>query len=149
MPCRLAQGDMKSWGIACGLAACLLSPALAQTLPFRPSAASKDGVEGLVVNSTISASGMAFVTNFLDFWREKPDSDKYTIDIAESASKRLGNQVWVSFGQRRVFVSNLPIQHERIRLLSEQAAITTYEALKTLALPFGTVLDPDVADDEL
>jgi hypothetical protein len=139
---------MNKWATAWLLAA-LLVPATAQTLPFKPSAASKDGVEGLVVNSTISANGMAFFVNFLDFWRVKQESEKYTIEIAESASKRLGNQVWVSFGQKRVFFSTLPIQRERIRMLSEQAADTTYEALKTLVLPFGSVLDPDVADDEL
>lgn len=139
---------MNKWATGWLLAA-LLSPAIAQTLPFRPSALPKDGVEGLVVNSTISSNGMAFFLDFLDFWRVKQDSEKYTIDIAESASRRLGNQVWVSFGQKRVFFSTLPIQRERIRMLSEQAVDTTYEALKTLVLPFGTVLDPDVADNEL
>lgn len=141
--------DMKNGAASLFLLATLLAPVLAQTLPFKPSAPPKDGVEGLVVNSTISANGMAFFVNFLDFWRVKQDSEKYTIDIAESASKRLGNQVWVSFGQKRVFFSTLPIQRERIRMLSEQAADTSYEALKTLVLPFGTVLDPDMADDEL
>ena len=131
------------------LFATLLSPVLGQTLPFKIAASPKDGVEGLVVNSTISATGMAFFLNFLDFWREKPDSDKYTIEIAESSSKRLGNQVWVTFGQRRVFFSALPIQRDRIRPISEKAAEISYEALKTLVLPFGSVLDPDVADDEL
>ena len=87
--------------------------------------------------------------NFLDFWREKPGSDKYTIEIAESSSKRMGNQVWVTYGQKRVFFSALPIQRDRIRSISERAAETSYEALKTLVLPFGSVLDPDVADDEL
>jgi len=139
---------MKKVAIAL-LMATFFSTVFAQALPFKPSTLSKDGIEGLLVNSTISANGMAFFLFFLDFWREKPGSDKYTLEIAESASKRLGNQVWVTFGQKRVFFSTLPIQRERIRLVSEQAAETSYEALNTLVLPFGSVLDPDVADDEL
>ena len=127
----------------------LVSLAAAQTLPTKPATSSQDGVSGLVVNSTVSAAGMAFFLNFLDFWREMPGSDKYTIEIAENSSKRLGTQVWVNFGQKRVFFSALPIQRDRIRPISEKAAETSYEALKTLVLPFGSVLDPDVADDEL
>lgn len=127
----------------------LFTTVVAQTLPFKPSTLSKDGIEGLVVNSTTSASGMVFVLNFLDFWREKPGSDKYTIEIAESASQRQGNQVWVSFGQRRLFFSVLPIQRDRIRLFSEQAADTSYAALIALSLPFGGVADPDLAEDEI
>lgn len=133
------------------LLAALLWPTLlsAQTLPLKPSALPKDGVEGLLVNSTISVNGMAFFLNFLDFWREKPGSDKYSIEIGESLSRRLGNQVWVAFGQRRVFFSALPIQRDRIRPLSEQAADTSYAALITLSLPFDGVADPDMSEDEI
>lgn len=130
------------------LLAVLLSSSLSQA-QLKPEAAPKDGVEGLLVNSTVSANGMEFFLSFLNFWREKPGSDKYTIEIAESVSKRLGNQVWVSYGQRHVFFSALPIQRDRIRLLSEQAAETSYATLMTLSLPFSGIADPDVADDEL
>jgi hypothetical protein len=144
----LAQINMKRW-VTGLLLMTLLSTVVAQVLPLKPSTPSKDGVEGLVVNSTISANGMVFFLNFLDFWREKPGSDKYTIEIAESASKRLGNQVWISAGQKRVFFSVLPFQRDRIRPLSEQAADTSYAALIALQLPFGGATDPDVAEDEL
>jgi hypothetical protein len=120
----------------------------AQAPDKRPSTTSKDGVEGLLVNSTISVNGMVFFLNFLDFWREKPGSDTYTMEIAESASKRLGNQVWVSFGQKRLFYSALPVQREKIRPLSEQAVETTYAALIALALPINLAVDPDIGNDE-
>lgn len=139
---------MKSWLTGLLLTA-LLSTVFAQKLPINPSTPSKDGVEGLVVNSTISANGMVFFLNFLDFWREKPGSDKYTIEIAESASKRLGNQVWISAGQKRVFHSALPFQRDRIRPLSEQAADKSFENLITLSLSFFGATDQDIAEDEL
>jgi hypothetical protein len=121
---------------------------IAQAPPKKPSSSSKDGVEGLLVNSTISVNGMVFFLNFLDFWREKPGSDTYTMEIAESASKRLGNQVWVSFGQKRLFYSALPVQREKIRTLSEQAVETSYAALIALALPINVAVDPDIGNDE-
>ena len=139
---------MTKWATSLLLAA-LLSPVFAQTLQSKPSTLPKDGVEGLLVNSTISANGMLFFLSFLDFWREKSDGDKYTLEIAENASKRYGNQVWVSFGQRRIFYSNLPIQKEKIRLLSQQAAESSYAEMATLSLPFSGLADPDLAQDEL
>ena len=139
---------MKAWATGLLLLA-LLSPVSGQSLLAKPSAPSKDGVEGLLVNSTVSADGMTFFLHFVDFWREKPGSDKYTIEIAERASKRLGNQIWVAAGQKRIFFSNLPFQRDRIRTLSEQAAETSYAAMITLSLPFGGEADPDVAEDEL
>ena len=139
---------MKRW-VAGLLLMALFTTVVAQTLPFKPSTLPKDGVEGMVVNSTISANGMVFFLNFLDFWREKPGSDQYTIEIAESASQRQGNQIRISSGQRRLFFSALPIQRDRIRLLSEQAADTSYAALIALSLPFGGMADPDLAEDEI
>lgn len=144
----LMQIVMKKWG-ASVLFATLLLQTFGCELAAKAASFPKDGVEGLVVNSTVSANGMSFFINFLDFWRDKQGSDKYTIEIAESVSKRLGNQVWVSFGQKRLFSSTLPIQRDRVRLISEQAAETCFTALITLSLPFSEEVDLDVADDEL
>lgn len=127
----------------------LSSPILGQTLSQKSLVPPNDGVEGLSVNSTITVNGMAFFLNFLDFWREKPGSDKYSIEIGESLSRRLGNKVWVSFGQKRVFFSALPVQRDSIRPLSEQAADTTYAALIALSLPSEGGGDPDMDDDEI
>jgi len=140
---------MKRRAFSILLATLAPASAWAQTLPLKPSALPKDGVEGLLVNSTISDSGLAFFLFFLDFWREKPNSDKYTLDISEGGSRRLGYQVQVNFGQSRMFSSGLPNQRDRIRLLSEQAADASYAALIVLSLPFGGVADPDIASDEL
>lgn len=127
----------------------LSSPILGQTSSRKPLIPPNDGVEGLSVNSTITVNGMAFFLNFLDFWREKPGSDKYSIEIGESLSRRLGNKVWVSFGQKRIFFSALPMQRDSIRPLSEQAADTTYAALIALSLPSEGGGDPDMDDDEI
>ena len=92
---------------------------------------------------------MVFFLHFLEYWREKPGSEKYPLEIAERASRRFGNQVWVSFGQKRIFSAALPLQRERIRLLGEQAAEASYAALITLSLPFNGGQEPDMAEDEL
>ena len=124
-------------------------PLLAQVAQNKPSTLSKDGVESLLVNSTVSANGLDFFLSFVDFWREKPGFDKYNIEVAERSSRRQGSQVWIAYGQRQLFASGLPNKREGIRALAEQAAETSYATLMTLALPFSDAKDLDIAPDEL
>lgn len=120
----------------------------AQLLQPDTRAKNNDGVSGLVVNMTVSADGISFYTSFLEFWREKPNSDIYSLEIGERSSKRLGNQVWVAYGQNRIFSSNLPYKLDKIKTLGEQAADSSYEALLGLALQLSEK-DPDLAAEEL
>jgi len=138
-----------NWAMIGLLLSALSSPVFGQTTTLKSWQLPRDGVEGLVVNATISTKGLAFYKNFLDFWREKPGYDKYNLEIGESLSRRQGNRVWVSSGQRRFVFTTLPTQSDFIRPLSEQAAETTYEALITLSLPFAGGRDPDLSDDEI
>jgi hypothetical protein len=126
-----------------------VSSAFAQALPAKTLQHPEPGAEGLLVNSTVSANGQIFFLNFLDFWREKSGSSKYSIEVAERTSKRWGNQVWISYGQKRLFFSALPFKTDRLRALSEQAAEVSFAALISLSLPFSGTVDPDVAEDEI
>jgi hypothetical protein len=127
----------------------LVSSALAQAMPANSPKTSEMVSEGLLVNSTISTNGQIFFLNFLDFWREKPGSGRYSIEVAERASKRWGNQVWISYGQKRLFFSALPFKTDRIRSLSEQAADAGFAALMSFSLPMGSNTDPDLSGDEI
>ena len=121
----------------------------AQSLPQGNAKNNDNGISGLIVNMTRTPDGFDFYRSFLEFWREKPDSERYSLEIGERSSKRLGNQVWVMYGQRRLFFSNLPFKLGKIRELSEQAVDTTHEALIALALQMNGPGDPDIAGDEL
>ena len=124
-------------------------PAFSQALKTQPSTPSKDGAEGLLVNTTLSSGGQLFFLSFVEHWREKRGSDKYTLEVAEQYSRRNGSFVWISFGQRQLFSSPLPIKLDRIRALGEQAAESSFAAIAALALPFSGEKDPDIALDEL
>ena len=133
------------------VAACMVWswPLLAQVAQNKLSTPSKDGVESLLVNSTVSANGLDFFLSFVDFWREKPGFDKYNIEVAERSSRRQASQVWIAYGQRQLFASGLPNKRESIRALAEQAAETSYATLVALALPFSGAKDLDISPDEL
>lgn len=121
----------------------------AQSLPQGNAKNNDNGISGLIVNMTRTPDGLDFYRSFLEFWREKPDSERYSLEIGERSSKRLGNQVWVMYGQNRVFLASLPFKLDKIRAVSEQAADTTHEALIALALQLNGPRDPDIAGDEL
>ena len=106
-----------------------------------------DGVSGLVVNMTMSTDGINFYKSFLEFWREKPNSDVYSLEIGERSSKRFGNQVWVMYGQNRLFFSNLPYKLDKIKTVGEQAADVSYEAILGIALQLNEK-DIDLAAEE-
>jgi len=142
------RSKLNRWLLGLPLAA-LVSLTVAQTLPAKPLKPPETGAEGLLVNSTYSANGHIFFLNFLDFWREKSGSSKYSIEVAERASKRWGSQVWISYGQKRLFFSALPFKTDQIRPLSEHAAEASFAALIALLLPFNGNSDPDIAEDEI
>ncbi len=121
----------------------------AQSLPQGNAKNNDNGISGLIVNMTRTPDGLDFYRSFLEFWREKPDSERYSLEIGERSSKRLGNQVWVMYGQKRVFTANLPFKLDKIRAVSEQAADTTHEALIAMALQLNAPRDPDIDGDEL
>ncbi|MBV5322362.1 MAG: hypothetical protein JZU60_00840 [Ilumatobacteraceae bacterium] len=121
----------------------------AQIPPQKNERNNDDGVNGLIVNMTITADGLNFYRSFLEAWREKPDSEKYSLEIGERSSKRFGNQVWVMYGQNRVFLANLPYKIDKIKAVSEQGADASYEAMIGLALGINNAKDLDLAGDEL
>ena len=121
----------------------------AQALPQSNTKNNDDGVNGLIVNMTHTADGINFYRSFLEFWREKPDSERYSLEIGERSSKRFGNQVWVMYGQKRVFTASLPYKLDKIKAVSEQAADASYEAMIGLTLGINNAKDPDLAGDGL
>lgn len=142
-------------GIAAQAAGQVQEPAAAQVqepaaVPIKPVAVrAADGVEGIVVNATISAAGQEFFRDFTELWREKPDGDTYNLSVMERPSRRLGNLIWVTFGEKRVYQGFLPVKLDRVRVLCEQAVETTYANLVTLSMMSGASSDPDVAPDEI
>lgn len=132
-----------------------LSIAMALTVNF-PAAAQAgsgslqdsrgDGVSGLVVNQTVSASGQQFYRDFTEFWRDKADSESYILYIVEYPSRRSGNRIAVMYGLKNMFSSILPVKLNRVRELSEQAVEVIYANIVTLAMLAPR--EPDFSADE-
>ena len=147
---QVSHGRQRAW--ACTLALIMMAmapPALPQVLPAAVPARAGDGVEGIIVNATITPNGQEFFRSFTEFWREKADGDTYNLDVVERPSRRSGNQISIAYGQKRVFLGYLPVKLDRVRALSEQAADAAYANIITVGLMSTMSVDPDVGADEL
>jgi curli production assembly/transport component CsgE len=134
----------------------LMSSALSLACVLTSSAASAQAERGLqadtsgiVTNRAITVAGHEFFEYFIAAWREKPDSERYTLAILERPSARLGSQVRIEFAQRPVFQTRLPPSRAALKSLGENAADITYQAVLAANAQRVLVDDADLARDEL
>ena len=137
-----------AWTV-CHWAWLLLSATAVQSQTVPASIGSRSDEFGIVVNQTFTLGGQEFYRRFTDFWREKSDFESYTLVITERPSRRFGNQVMVTFGQKVVFSGSLPVKADAIRAISGDAVERTYAVIISLSLKMTGDRDPDVGDDEM
>jgi curli production assembly/transport component CsgE len=104
-------------------------------------------VGGVVTGQTITLAGRAFYDRFATAWNEHDESGHFAVAISERPSARWGSQVFVDYGNRRLFQMYLPPNRSLIPAIGTEAAAQVYQAILEyqLAQFFG---DPDMARDE-
>lgn len=95
----------------------------------------------------MTVGGRAFYDNFASAWTDKAESGRFTVSISERPTARLGSQVFIDYGNRRVFQTFLPPNRSLVPAIAADAAELVYKAILDYQLSqfFG---DPDVGRDE-
>lgn len=96
---------------------------------------SRDPLSGIVINRTVTVLGRDFYQFFSAAWREQPDGSRYTVSVHERPTAQRGSEMWVQYGQQRVFHAYLSPQRSAARPVSRRAA----------AIALKNVIDIDVA----
>lgn len=106
-----------------------------------------DDVGGIVVGQTVTLAGRTFYDSFAAAWNDKEEAERFTVAITERPTARLGSQVFVDYGNRRLLQMFLPPNRSLIPAIGADAAAQVYQAILDyqLAQFFG---DPDVGRDE-
>jgi curli production assembly/transport component CsgE len=127
----------------------LLMPAIAWlACSFASGApAMQPEADGIVTNQSITVAGHEFFHYFIAAWRDKPESERYTLALRERPSARLGSQVRIEFERRPVYQGRLPPSRAALRALGEEAAEAAYQAVLADAQRVP-VDDVDLARDE-
>jgi curli production assembly/transport component CsgE len=107
-----------------------------------------DPYTGIVVNQTITVAGQDFFQYFIAAWRDKEMVDKFEISISERPSARFGSQIWINYGQRRIFQTFLPAARAAIKPISLAAADAVYEGIVQADVQRLLFRDPDLGPDE-
>lgn len=104
---------------------------------------------GIVTSQAITVAGREFSDYFIAAWRDKQDSERYTLAIHERPSARSGSQVWIEFAHRRVFQAQLPAARAALKGRAEQAAESTWQAVLEADGQSRLINDADLARDEI
>ncbi len=107
-----------------------------------------DPYTGIVANQTITVAGQDFFQYFIAAWRDKEMVDKFEISISERPSARFGSQIWINYGQRRIFQTFLPAARAAIKPISLAAADAVYEGIVQADVQRLLFRDPDLGPDE-
>lgn len=153
-------------GCAMGFAAEPAQPTQAQPsvaplpAPGQPDAAGKalekanqslnvDTDTGVVTDQAVTVAGQDFYQYFVNAWRDKDGSERYSLAVHERPSARWGSEIWIEFAQRRVFRTYLPAARAAIKPIGEQAAEIAYQAVLQADIQRQLVNDADLGRDEL
>lgn len=104
---------------------------------------------GIVTDQVITVAGQDFYQYFLNAWRDKEGSDRYTLAVRERPSARWGSEIWIEYGHARVFSTHLPAARAAIRPIGERAAEVAFQAVLQADAQRQLGHDPDVGPDEI
>ena len=113
------------------------------------SSSALDQFDGIVIDQTITRPGKDFYQLFATNWRDQPLSERYTVSVREQPSARFGSQVFIVFGNRRIFQGQISPNRHQIRMLSEAAVEVAYKAVTEGEMQRLLFKDPDIGQDEI
>jgi curli production assembly/transport component CsgE len=108
----------------------------------------EDTDSGVVMNQLVTVAGQDFYQHFMNAWRDKEGSERYTLVLRERPSARWGSEVWVEYGQAQIYRTRLPISRAAIRQLSEDAAESSFQAVQQADSRRRIAQDADIGIDE-
>jgi curli production assembly/transport component CsgE len=113
------------------------------------SASALDQFDGIVIDQTITRPGKDFYQLFSANWHDQPLSERYTISVREQPSARFGSQVFIMFGNRRIFQGQISPNRSQIKMLSDAAVDIAYKAVTEGEMQRLLFKDPDLGQDEI
>ncbi|MER1968148.1 curli production assembly/transport protein CsgE [Castellaniella sp. GW247-6E4] len=104
---------------------------------------------GIVTNRSITVLGNDFYQEFSSYWRDKDLSSRISLAIYERPTARFGSEIWIDFGQRRVFHAFLPPARAATRSISKQAVEIVYREIADIEAERLLFNSPDLGREEM
>lgn len=141
-----------------GVLVFLLASPLAQSKSVSPAAPApasgeasveQDLLGGVITNRTITVLGWDFYQYFTAIWRAKYDKDRFSLSIHERPTARWGSEIWIQYGQNRVFHVFLPPARSATKAISAQAVDLVYKNIVSINVQRSLYSDIDLAPEEM
>jgi len=104
---------------------------------------------GIVVNRSITVQGNDFYQEFSSYWRSKDISSRISLAVYERPTARFGSEIWIDFGQRRVFHAFLPPARSATRSIGQQAVEIVYREIADIEAERLLSNSPDLGREEM
>jgi curli production assembly/transport component CsgE len=104
---------------------------------------------GIVINQTVTVAGQDFYQYFVASWRDKPNSERYSVSVHERPSARWGTQVWVEYQRKPVFRALLPTMRASVPSISARAVEISYQKIMDADVQRLLYRDQDLGPDEI
>jgi curli production assembly/transport component CsgE len=142
-----------------GLLILLLSAPLVQSKPMPAATAAsasshaksieQDLLNGVITNRTITVLGWDFYQYFTAIWQAKYNKERFSLSIHERPTARWGSEIWIQYGQNRVFHIFLPPARSATKAVSMQAADLVYKSIVGINVQRSLYTDIDLAPEEM
>jgi curli production assembly/transport component CsgE len=128
----------------------LSAPAPVNGSPTQSSAQTEeDLMDGLVTNRTVTVLGWDFYQTFTAIWEAKYTKERVALAIFERPTARWGSEIWIQFGQTRVFHTFLPPARSRTEEVSKLAVEAVHENITRIKVERALYSDIDLAPEEM
>ena len=121
-----------------------------ETTPLPESEVLGEGIEGIIIDHTITFIGREFYIDFAQAWSEVGlGRNGYNLTVREQPTSVSGSRVWVEFNRRNMFETFLSPATVTTEEAAEVAAKSIAKKLRDLEIQKHLFVDPDLAPDEI
>jgi hypothetical protein len=106
-----------------------------------------EGLSGVVVANIMTPAGHQFYRLFALAWRERPESERYSLAVVESRARQRFSVVSLYYANQSLHSAILPTRFPALQSLVDQSLDAVSSRLLTLEL--GAQSDPDMAADDM
>jgi len=107
-----------------------------------------EGLSGVVVANTMTSAGYQFYRLFALAWRDKPESERYSLSVVESRGRQRFTLVNVYYANQSLYSAIVPSRYPALQALVDQSLEAVSSRLLTIELG-ASESDADLAADEM
>jgi curli production assembly/transport component CsgE len=108
----------------------------------------REGINGLIIDNTMTVIGRDFYQYFSRYWVDQELSDDYNLTVREQPTARFGSRIVVEWNRLNLFQVFLPPTRSNIEISAKQAVQVISQRFKVIEIQKLLFVNPDLAPEE-